>query len=180
MKKTYKLELPQNKELKSANTRVEDGKLFVDVEFQEKFDPKDGDFLYCKDCGVFICRGNSPYEGSLRAYIGINRGGELVEQPELFLNTTYWCWMGDCRYATPEEKAAFLEKLEKKCHKKWNPEKKCLEDIYIPKFGDIVHLELKDNDLYASKGTIVVIDNWKEISSTQYEKLNSYFDKMNK
>lgn len=49
MKKTYKFELPQNKELKSANTRVEDGKLFVDVEFQEKFDPKDGDFLYCEN-----------------------------------------------------------------------------------------------------------------------------------
>lgn len=56
MKKTYKFELPQNKELKSANTRVEDGKLFVDVEFQEKFDPKDGDFIYCDKCPIeFSC-----------------------------------------------------------------------------------------------------------------------------
>lgn len=29
MKKTYKFELLQNKKLKSANTRVEDGKLLI-------------------------------------------------------------------------------------------------------------------------------------------------------
>lgn len=111
----------------------------------------------------------------MRAYIGINRGGELVEQPELLLYTTYWCWMEDCRYATPEEKSAFLERLEKECHKKWNPEKKCLEDIYIPKFGDIVHLELKDNDLYASKGTIISIYPNKEMTTD----LNGFFDIFN-
>lgn len=172
MKKTYKFEIPQNKELKSANTRVEDGKLFVDVEFQEKFDPKDGDFLYCKDCGVFICRGNSPYEGTLRAYIGINRGGELVEQPELFLNTTYWCWMGDCRYATPEEKAAFLERLEKKCHKKWNSEKKCLEDIYIPKFGDIVRIDHPDINEYKRQYVISIFPD-KEVPNTS---VSGFFD----
>lgn len=175
MKKTYKFELPQNKELKSANTRVEDGKLFVDVEFQEKFDPKDGDFLYCEKCGVFICRSNSPYEGTLRAYVGIGSRGQIVEQPELFVSETYWCWINHCRYATPEEKSAFLERLEKECHKKWNPEKKCLEDIYIPKFGDIVHLELKDNDLYASKGTIISIYPNKEMTTD----LNGFFDIFN-
>ena len=44
------------------------------------------------------------------------------------------------RYATEKEKSAFLERLEKECGYRWNAEKKCLEDIYVLKFGNIVRL----------------------------------------
>lgn len=131
MKKTYKFELPQNKEVEISNTRVEDGKLFVEVEFKERFEPKDGDFLV-GNTGIFICKIGEK-DNQIYAYAGIDNGKVCVDVEGII-----WNLRSNCRYATTEEKAAFLERLEKGFHKKWNPEKKCLEDIYIPKFGDII------------------------------------------
>lgn len=128
MKKTYRFTLPQNKEVESTNIRIENCEVFVDVEFKEKFKPKDGDFLYCEGSGVFIAR-DSPYKGTLRAYVGINNSGEINTQPEIFPLAPYRCQENNCRFATPEEKNAFLERLEKECHKRWNPETNQLEDI---------------------------------------------------
>lgn len=132
MEKTYKFTLPQNKEVEKTNIRVENGEVFVDVELKDKFEPKDGDFLYCEGSGVFIAM-DSPYKGTLIAYVGINNSGEINPL------APYWCQENNCRFATSEEKNAFLERLEKECHKRWNEEKKCLEDIYVPKFGNIKH-----------------------------------------
>lgn len=128
MKKTYRFTLPQNKEVESTNIRVENCEVFVDVELKDKFEPKDGDFLYCEGSGVFIAR-DSPYKGTLRAYVGINNSGEINTQPEIFPLAPYWCQENNCRFATSEEKNAFLERLEKECHKRWNAEAKQLEDI---------------------------------------------------
>lgn len=48
-----------------------------------------------------------------------------------------WTPAEGCRFATQEEKSAFLERLDKEFHKKWNAEKKKLEDIrWTPKKGD--------------------------------------------
>lgn len=41
MEKTYKFTLPKDKEVESTNVRIEDGKLFVDVKFQEKSETKE-------------------------------------------------------------------------------------------------------------------------------------------
>lgn len=86
MGKTCEFILPQNKEVQNTKVRVENGEVFVDVEFKEKFDPKDGDFLYCENCGVFICRSNSPYEGTLRAYVGINSRGKYQNNRNCLLH----------------------------------------------------------------------------------------------
>ena len=45
MKKTYKFMIPQNKEVESTKVRVENGEMFVDVEFKERLDPKDGSYF---------------------------------------------------------------------------------------------------------------------------------------
>ena len=136
MKKTYKYQLPQNKEVKSTCVRVENGEILVDVEFKEKFEPKDGDFLCTKRGKVFIYNGK---EGlvcgvtAFSAYIGVDPDGKICSAP----TDLYWVVKDDSRYATEQEKADFLERLEKELHKRWNAETNQLEDIrWKPKEGE--------------------------------------------
>lgn len=125
MNKTYKFILPQNKEVENTNIRIENGEVFVDVEFKEKFEPKDGDFLVSSYGKVFIYSENPAKDNSTySAYCGEGRIGNLHTE-----FSYQWINKKGCRFATPEEKAAFLERLEKECYKRWNAEKKCLEDI---------------------------------------------------
>lgn len=122
MKKTYRNRLPKNEEVKNTNVRVENGELIVEVEFKERFEPKDGDFCVDYYGNTFIlCE-----EGN----VGVNHGSYAL------LDRKDGCWIFQknnitrgVRYATEEEKYLFLERLEKECLKRWNSEKKCLEDI---------------------------------------------------
>lgn len=128
MKKTYKYQLPQNKEVKSTAVRVENGEILVDVEFKERFEPKDGDFLCSKEGGVFIYNGKQGYicgEISLGAYVGVDVRNKI----RISLLKDSWEAKDNSRYATEHEKTDFLERLEKELHKRWNAENKQLEDI---------------------------------------------------
>lgn len=125
MKKTYKNQLPKNMEVQNTNVRIENGQMFVEVEFKERFEPKDGDFLSTKDGRAFIY--NNKYTSvQYGAYCGIDIYNDIIISD---CNLPGWTGKEDCRYATPEEKASFLERLEKECHKRWNAETKQLEDI---------------------------------------------------
>lgn len=135
MKKRYKFQLPQNKEVKGTNVRVENGEILVDVEFEEKFEPKDGDFLVSCRGGIFICSITKSTRNSYGAYCGVNSLGDIIisENHSMFL----WTPKDGCRYATEQEKSDFLERLEKERHKRWNAETKFLEDIrWKPKEGE--------------------------------------------
>ena len=127
MKKTYKYQLPQNKEVKSFNTKIENGNLLVEVELNEKLEPKDGDFLCTENGDVFIYNGRqgvSCGEISLGAYIGVAADNIIYEYTQ-----DTWELKEKSRYATEQEKTDFLERLEKEHHKRWNAETKQLEDI---------------------------------------------------
>ena len=127
MKKTYKYQLPQNKEIKGTNVRVENGEILVDVEFKERFEPQDGDFCVSDKQLVFILK--QKINKAAYSYCGINAYGNIE------LNSCYSIENG--RYATEQEKADFLERLEKELHKRWNAETKQLEDIrWKPKEGE--------------------------------------------
>lgn len=133
MKKTYKFQLPQNKEVKDTNVRIENGEILVDVELDEKFEPKDGDFLVSSRGNVFIYNGKCT-SIEYGAYCGIDAS-------DVFIICNYisvaWTDKEGCRYATEQEKADFLERLEKEHHKRWNAETKQLEDIrWKPKEGE--------------------------------------------
>lgn len=142
MKKTYKNQLPKGMEVVETDLRIENGQLVVDVEFKEKFDPKekfepkDGDFLVSADTNaVFIYSSKPAIIGDFlcNCYCGINFENKVIIET---LNVG-WTEKEGCRYATPEEKAAFLERLEKECGKRWNAETKQLEDIrWKPKEGE--------------------------------------------
>lgn len=125
MKKTYKYQLPQNKEVKSTGVRIENGEILVDVEFKEKFKPKDGDFLVSSRGNVFIYNGKCT-SIEYGAYCGIDVNDVVIICK--YISVT-WTDKEGCRYATEQEKADFLERLEKELHKRWNAETKQLEDI---------------------------------------------------
>lgn len=145
MKRKYVNRLPKGMEVKSTNVRVKNGEVIVDVEFKDKFEPKDGDFCISDKGYLFIFKNeftSSHFERCASCYYGIDANGNL----DYGLNYT----IEDGRHATPEEKSAFLKRLEKECHKRWNAEKKCLEDTrwraavfeefcYVDSHGDVCH-----------------------------------------
>lgn len=133
MNKTYKYTLPKGMEVEKTNVRVENGQILVDVELKEKFDPKDGDFLICPGGGVFIYNGNCT-DLHYGAYCGIDMYNDIAICSNL---SKRWTCKQGCRFATSEEKSAFLERLETELSKRWNPETKQLEDIrWKPKEGE--------------------------------------------
>ena len=158
MEKTYKFELPQNREVESTNVRIEDGKVFVNVKFKERFQPEDGDFLVSSDGKVFIYREERAIDKLVYGcYCGVDRLD--IIHTELSNN---WTQKAGCRFATSAEKGVFLAQLEKECNKRWNAEKKCLEYIYVPKFGDIVRVDLKNWDRDAGGYMVCIYPNVKE------------------
>lgn len=124
MKRTYVNRLPKNEEVKNTDVKIENGKLIVEVEFEDKFQPKDGDFCVSDAGFIFIVHNTYNVGRQMRAFSYI---GESDNNKEIFKNLTYTINNG--RYATPEEKESFLERLEKECGKRWNAETKELEDI---------------------------------------------------
>lgn len=126
MEKTYRFTLPQNKEVKSTNVRVENGEVLVGVEFKDEFKPKGGDVIVAKNGSILLYNGwNSSHFYFGFAILCENQDSIVVDDRVTYLKVSE----KECRYATSEEKAAFLKRLEKECHKRWNPETKQLEDI---------------------------------------------------
>lgn len=152
MEKTYKFILPQNKEVEKTNIRIENGEVFVDVEFKEKFQPKDGDFLVSSHRKVFIYSEKPAIdEFTYSSYCGESKGGNI--HTELSNN---WTPKEGCRFATPEEKSNFLERLEKEYHKKWDEETKLLENI---------RWNVKKNELY------YYVESWLTVDCSRNEQL---------
>lgn len=126
MKKKYINNLPNGKEVIGTGVSAEDGKLVVEVEFEDEFDPKDGDFSGWKRWKyIYLQRQKSCNKLVYSCYCGVTRYTNDV----ILEFSNNWTNKEGCRFATPEEKSAFLERLEKECHKKWNAETKKLEDI---------------------------------------------------
>lgn len=126
MKRTYVNRLPKNEEVKNTNVKIEDGELAVEVESEDKFNPKDGDFCVNYNGCIFIYNANYKLRSNclLGYYVGIDCYNDITINED-----NRFGFSNEVRCATPEEKSYFLERLEKECHKRWNEEKKCLEDI---------------------------------------------------
>lgn len=135
MRKKLSIYLPKGKEAKNVSYKVIDGKLEVSYDLKEKFKPKDGDFVVDYDGDVFIAK-NTDNGGACDCYVGY---GKITG-----FKFSVTSWARPKRYSTSQEKKSFLDRLEKECGKTWNAEKKCLEDIYKPKFGDIVKVTFND------------------------------------
>lgn len=159
MEKTYEIELPKNIKVSNIHTSVKDfSNLLVTIEYEEKIHPKNGDFVvlgYKNECGscywISIIK-NIEIGTSIVTKDYVNYIIEATGEQEKYLHSFEFDIKTDAaesvRFATDEEKYELLKELRKNYNKEWNSEKKCLEDIYIPKFGDIVKVMCKKYDEY--------------------------------
>lgn len=125
MEKVVKIALPKGKETTDVKVRVSEEELIVTYNLEEKFSPKDGDFLISSSGNIFIYSGRKScsYFG---AYVGVGCEGDIVVKNA---SSIQWTQKDGCRYATDREKADFLERLKKEHNLAWNEETKKLETI---------------------------------------------------
>lgn len=170
MKKTYRNKLPNGVVVDNASVQIENGELIVTVTFDKPFMPKDGDFLASAMGNVFIYSDKDAVDSNTySSYCGMYAGNNGSISTEFSNN---WTCKEGCRFATSTEKSSFLKRLERGYHKSWNPEKKCLEDIYVPKFGDIVKVVFSSTK-FPRNYTICIFPN-KPIPSKSF--CNNFFD----
>lgn len=161
------IRLPKGKEAKNVAFNIVDGKIEVSYDVEDKFEPKDGDFLIAGERCIFIYNSSYHIHNLFGYYVGVDSYNKIV------INKNNKNGFGNVkRLATLQEKQSLLERLEKECGKTWNAEKKCLEDVYVPKFGDIVCIEHPDIECFSRKYVISIFPN-KEIPN---ENRNCFFD----
>ena len=129
MGKTYKFTLPQNKEVGNTNVRVENGEIIVEVEFEDRFQPKDGDFVYVKAGYEHIAIFKKEVGEDMYVYANWNMSFSVSKItvcdsiPLYYIND-----IKEIRPATERERKILIDKLAE-VGKRWNEEKKCLEDV---------------------------------------------------
>lgn len=152
MKKKYRNKLPKGAEVKGYIAHVDNGEIVVEVELKDRFQPKDGDFLYCnsgESFAIFIYKDVERKDDIAGCYCGIQCFRDNNNCYNLYGSVCY-AHISNSRYATKAEKDNLLTALEKECNKRWNAEKKCLEDIrwraavleefcYVDSHGDVCH-----------------------------------------
>lgn len=159
MKKTYKITLPKDAKVYTIDANADDGVLNVTVNLEQKYIPKDGDIVYAQWEGdrsnykwIFIYKKSltDPYKNcDVYAYLGIERDRKPVS--ELHFNES--CTSQELlRPATEAEKQRLFDALAKE-GKRWNAEKKCIEDL--PRWR-------------ASKGGLYYIVNY-DFTTLQYK-----------
>ena len=125
MKKTYKITLPKGVKVNHTITQNVNGVLEVTVNMEQKYVPKDGDVVY----------DTSWLGGAIAIYAGTNSTGCIMTYAVLYkqrLQTEVcekgWGYTSDYRPATKAEKQRLFDALAKE-GKRWNAEKKCVEDL---------------------------------------------------
>ena len=126
------------------------------IEEKKKYEPQDGDVVYVKvrdnDIDtIFIF--NKNVENRIYSYVGYNiKFDEIVDTHGLaYIPPKIFDDVIEYRPATEEEKKLLIDKLAKK-GKRWNAEKKVVEDIPKPyefKKGEPVLARDYDNELWA-------------------------------
>lgn len=145
MKRTYVNRLPKNEEVKNTNVIIENGELIVEVEFKDKFEPKDGDFVYVKAGYEHIAIFNKEIGDDMYVHANWNMSFSI---PRIVMEDSIpLCRISDIRDirpATEREKKILIDQLAK-VNKKWNEETKTIEDArWRAKIGEsfyaITHL----------------------------------------
>lgn len=129
MKRTYVNRLPKNEEVENTNVRVENGQLFVEVEFEDKFEPKDGDFVYVKAGYEHIAIFKQEVGEDMYVYANWNMSFSVSKI--IIDDSIPLCYIHDLREIRPtteREKKILIDQLAN-VNKKWNPERKRIEDV---------------------------------------------------
>ena len=122
MNKTYKIQLPRNKEAQNIRTNIKDGTIEVEVELKEKWEPRDGEICYLKanNTHVFVFKSFRYNKTGASCYVSLS-GNHLVFNA-FIIN------LEDIRPATDKEKQQLFDALAEQ-NKRWNAEKKVVEDV---------------------------------------------------
>ena len=176
MKKTYKITLPKGAKIKLATTRIVDGMFEINVDFEQKYVPKDGDVIKTKLPSVNIdgtvCHGKELI-AIFKRFSPVNKNWMdvhvfLTEENKavtLLNDTDEIHFMYDkIASATEAEKQRLFDALAKE-GKRWNAEKKQIEDLprwraekgglYYIVNNDFTTLQYKD---YGERSDIVLHD----------------------
>ena len=165
MNKTYKIQLPRNKEAQNIRTNIKDGTIEVEVELKEKWEPRDGEICYCctKDAGwqFIIIYGDTRRPSALKA----------VKFGSKWEYSSHSTWKYDLiRPAIDSEKQLLFDALAKE-GKMWDAEKKAVVDL--PRWRaerDCRYYYIKNCDATIHPGD----DNRFEVDNNLYESGN-YF-----
>ena len=122
MNKTYKIQLPRNKEAQNIRTNIKDGTIEVEVKLKEKWEPRDGEICYLKanNTHVFVFKSFRYNKTGASCYVSLS-GNHLVFNA-FIIN------LEDIRPATDKEKQQLFDALAEQ-NKRWNAEKKVVEDV---------------------------------------------------
>lgn len=127
MNKTYKIQLPRNKEAQNIKTRIKDGIIEVEVALKEKWEPRDGEICYIEAYYEHIFIFNK-LDDDVIAYVAFT---PCTKQLSNFNKIAIICDTDDIRKfrpATDEEKKELFDALDEQ-NKRWNAEKKVIEDV---------------------------------------------------
>lgn len=121
MNKTYKIQLPRNKEAQNIRTSIKDGIIEVEVELKEKWEPRDGEICYLKanNTHVFIFKSFRYNRTGASSYVSLS-GNYLVH--DSFITN-----LGNVRPATDFEKQLLFDALAKE-GKMWDAENRKVVD----------------------------------------------------
>ena len=122
MKKTYKITLPKDAKVYTIDAKANGGVLNVTVNLEQKYVPKDGDIVTNSIGVIAIYAGTNILKGA-KTYTALYEGR---------LDTDFkpigWGGISDLRPATEAEKQRLFDALAKE-GKRWNAEKKCIENL---------------------------------------------------
>ena len=127
MNKTYKIQLPRNKEAQNIRTNIKDDTIEVEVELNEKWVPKDGEICYIKAYYEHIFIFNK-LDDDVIAYVAFTPRSKRLSN---FNKIAIICDTDDIRKfrpATDFEKQLLFDALDKE-GKMWDAEKKQVVDL---------------------------------------------------
>ena len=121
MKKTYKITLPKGANISTVETNENNGVLEVTVNLEQKYVPKGGDIVSCN--GIIVIYAGTNETGGIKTYAALH--GQHLQTVVCEKGWGYTCYY---RPATEAEKQRLFDALAKH-GKRWNAEKKCIEDL---------------------------------------------------
>ena len=162
MKKIYKITLPKGANIDTVETNADNGVLEVTVGFENKYVPKDGDVVSCKKTIVIYAGTNET--GGIMTHAALHE-----QRLQTVVSERGWGYTSDYRPANEAEKQLLSNALAKQ-GKRWNAEKKCIEDL--PRWRAQLDKEyyFVDNDCSVADTKDIYI----ELDNLMYE-IGNYF-----
>ena len=163
MEKTYKITLPKWAEATYITTGVTDGVLEVTVGMEQKYVPKDGDIVTSSRGIIAIYAGTNETEG-IMTYAALH--GQRLQT---VARERGWGCTFEYRPATEAEKQRLFDALAK-YGKRWNAEKKCIEDL--PRW------RAKEGEQYYYvnvHGLVIMSNDWHYQHETDFHDVGNYF-----